>query len=69
MKRLYARLVLWLIRPALAEQRRLVERTDNTNISERIDAVLAMCASNTAMIHQELNRREAAEAAGSAGRL
>ncbi len=66
MKRLYARLVLWLIRPALAE--REVGLAADQAVGERINAISALCASNTALIQREIKCREAAEATGSAGR-
>jgi len=78
MKRLYARFVLWMIRPAV--QRALREETQqggmlladrtvvanlrwNDSLSARIDTLAAAAAANAAAIAREVKAREVASAA------
>ncbi|PQV51001.1 hypothetical protein B0G83_105364 [Paraburkholderia sp. BL21I4N1] len=56
MKRLYARLVLWLIRPALESAAR------EAAVSVRIETLTAACAANAAAIAREVRSRAALEA-------
>lgn len=78
MKKLYARLVLWLIRPAvqralreetqqggrlLADRTVVANRRWNHSLSSRMDILAAATTANAAAISREIKAREVASAA------